>query len=798
MSRRPRIDAADPLADVSKPPQQKSNPTNKPRIAAADPFAALPNNGNSSSLEKKNPFPITTTTSSQPDNNARPEEQQQQQHRPPRGAGPPPNVTRESALFDPFFKPALKAHRGSMMQGSSSVSRPRQQQSSMDKTLLLTSTAAAAADSTSLSTARDGSTATTMEGNYSTAKNSDGTLLNSSGALAGGRNVVDLVHDALRQSAAVSAARHEQELIKQQQMRALTVDDVVQQWIGEFGLKSSLVSALGGGNNNGTNRSASWAVTGASFVRDRKRALLSFVPSISSDNNNDNSNNGNADSNNGDGSCTATTSANQSASVSPIPLLGHGESTPVMMMVAGHQKKPAQQQQPPRNLPFVLEGFAEVEWWDRPFVPAPSYNFGAVKQLPKLGGPTATDAAAAAATAGSSSSSSLILSSSTAALKKTPTVAYPVRGDWSTDNNNSGECGICAVPIAVITAVPRKVGWNPPDSSHARQAALNAALQNALEKMKTPEELRKERHARRVAAARDREDVQKQDRANQHNFGLTESIAGDDGKAGRDGATDDASNDVNNQPHDKLKMKHLKSNRLIGDLVDDPTLGQQLRAAVHARIQSSLEDDHRRHVEAKMRQIDHKFDVKRRHATTGPRIIAVRMLGVTEERSVQRLKLECKEMFLRGALLWIQQKFLVAVLVGGVQAMQKAEALFVRRAANNTNILMPGTNVEIVWGGVLSDFAFNKTFLYENSPFDRDGEFKKRPALAQDASSAAAKSNSAASKTDAADDDDYRGKYESVPVVRCDSIQSAKGWFLKHGLDWTWDAVAETPVTLMW
>jgi hypothetical protein len=472
--------------------------------------------------------------------------------------------------------------------------------------------------------------------------------------------------------------------------------------------------------------------------------------------------------------------------------------------------------------PFTLQHLPDVEWWDRPFLPAPSYALAPA--LPPLGG---NDAASASALVAGASAVATAAAAAVASLaerigrKQQAPVVASAAAAGATATVQLADAAISPkqhnrpTPLAVVTALPRKIGWNPPDAAAAEAAQL-AAANNAALSLKTPEEMRKERHARRVAAARDREEQQRVDRARAHNFGLLQqharSGAGDGDGAGASEASSAATAAPQARPAapepiaglERVRVKHIHTT-LLADVALDPTLGQRVRDAVRQRIQASLEADMQRHVDAKPRQIDHEWDVRRRHATDFPRLSVVRCLGVVDDRTVARFKLELCQMLLRGALLWVRaERVVVAVIVGGLRAVHKAEQLLLRRLrggggnGGGAQLVAADAGFDAVWGCLLSDAAIARSFFAEQSPFERDGSFRKPPAAASIAASTT--DGSAAARASGGDEggdgggEDTRGKFESVSVVRCDTLASAMQWMGKHALDYAWDAVATTPV----
>jgi hypothetical protein len=100
--------------------------------------------------------------------------------------------------------------------------------------------------------------------------------------------------------------------------------------------------------------------------------------------------------------------------------------------------------------------------------------------------------------------------------------------------------------------------------------------------------------------------------------------------------------------------------------------------------------------------------------------------------------------------------------------------------------------------------------LIENSPFERDGRYKKSEMVLKkeaEMKQQQQQQNSSASSSfippfhqnnssTGIDEREYRRKYESIKVVEVPTMMEAKVWFSRNNFDFLWDVVVKTPVEM--
>lgn len=248
----------------------------------------------------------------------------------------------------------------------------------------------------------------------------------------------------------------------------------------------------------------------------------------------------------------------------------------------------------------------------------------------------------------------------------------------------------------------------------------------ALEK--TQQEQRKERHVNRVKAQQEKQELMKQ--------GLLA------------------------KPQDKLRLRNLQTNLLAQSLLNPTEVETDVRAQIQKRFEDHMQRNQERHLAAADHQRDHAVATKIRYASTDPHIAVFRVLGVTSEHRVTKLKLNCNDRLLRGHILWIQRKFLIAVLVGGAHAIADIKNFVERREPWD-----PGSVAELVWQGPISKECFENRYWSEFSQFSLKGE-EERSITTQK---------------------------NSTLVMPCDSSVKAMEYLEKVGLGHTWDVSVWAP-----
>lgn len=244
------------------------------------------------------------------------------------------------------------------------------------------------------------------------------------------------------------------------------------------------------------------------------------------------------------------------------------------------------------------------------------------------------------------------------------------------------------------------------------------------------------------------------------------------------------------KPHDKLSMRHITSAAgLVLKSFLNPT---QVAAEIYKQVQER-EDAHKArneeaHKAALPQQHRHRLEKLQSEAEDGwQRVGVFRVLPVTETHLVESLKIEAKNLFLKGVIGHVQQTYVVAVLVGGVEPMRKFQRFVTHRlaqrqrrlagAAEALGVEEPSSDDDDAPPGALGG---QMVFAAPISKWGADNVLFRRRA----------------DKSDEADPQSHEEALRMGGRVRVMKLASGKvayDAFVGLGVGWAWDAAVSHP-----
>ena len=330
---------------------------------------------------------------------------------------------------------------------------------------------------------------------------------------------------------------------------------------------------------------------------------------------------------------------------------------------------------------------------------------------------------------------------------------------------------------------------------------------------KTPQEIKRERRAR------------KRERAAQHELDV------------RLGLVAEAQRTTTHSILAAFKGEAAKSfavsNKTLSELTPS-AMEEKMRRERQDRVDEHYRRNHIAHHLAIPNQRLAKLRTTLRHARTDPEVALFRFLNIGDahlcKRNLDRIKINAKDHYLRGVIVWISRRHAVAALIGGRNPMRKMRHLVRSRLTwyandvnrDDSNRSVRHLVVDQPWSSSLVDIVEEKATARSEELFAKVKELKKKQESRT--SSSKEKEQEHATKlakaqsilfseflfsnkrvilheretedesTESVTEPVTVGGGESVKLIECDTALAAMRIFEKAGLGHAWDCAVQEPV----